>query len=138
MSDPHLHSIAFERVTVAEAKAVHDGPSAPEAKADWPRRRAANNAEPLHPQAREWIQGLPPDLRLEALTQHYARIANKICSLWPKPEQCTEYLEELLIVRRVRRQGFPAEVAKDIAKITAHYARLNRYRSIDTSWKRAS
>lgn len=77
-------------------------------------------------------------MRLAALTQRYARIANRICSLWQKPAQCAEYLEELLIVRRVRRQGFPADVAKDIAQITAHYARLNRYRSIDTSWKRAS
>lgn len=138
MSDPHLQSIAFERVSVAQAKAAHDGPSAPEAKTDWLRRKAANNAEPLPPQTREWIQGLPPDLRLDALTRRYARIANRICSLWQKPAQCTDYLEELLIVRRAHRQGFPKDVAKDIAKIAAHYARLNRYRSIDTSWNRAS
>jgi hypothetical protein len=138
MTAPHLHSIAVEHITVADAKAVHDGPPALSAKSDWLHRRSANNAEPLQPETLAWIQRLPSDLRLGALTQRYARIANKICDLWLQPAECTDYLDELLIVRRASRQGFPAEVANDIARLTAHYARLNRYRSIKASWKRAS
>jgi hypothetical protein len=139
MKNPHPHSIMFERVSLADAKRIHDRASANEAKPDWLQRRSANNnVDPLHPDTAKWIRGLPADIRPDELARRYARIANRIYSLWHQPSRCTDYLDELLIVRRASRQGFPREVAKDIAKLTAHYARLNRFSSMDRPLMRAS
>jgi hypothetical protein len=81
MKNPHPHSIMFERVSLADAKRVHDRAPANEAKPAWLKRRSANNnAEPLHPDTANWIRGLPADIRPDELARRYARL-NRFSSM---------------------------------------------------------
>jgi hypothetical protein len=69
-----------------------------------------------------WVQQLPPEVRPRQLVIQYARIANKLASLWPQPIACEKYLNELMIDERGDRQGFPAEVALELAALQAYFA----------------
>ena len=121
-----MKPITFEKVSLAEAKRVHDGTAQRTSRHDWSSRRAANDQdEPLREATVAWMAGLPDGVRPKHLAQRFPRIANKICAMWKHPVRCSTYIAGLLIVGRVRREGFPMPVAKEIGKLTVHYATLH-------------
>lgn len=69
-----------------------------------------------------WVQQLPQEVRPRQLVIQYARIANKLASLWSHPVACEKYLNELMMDERGDRQGFPADVALELAALQAYFA----------------
>jgi hypothetical protein len=78
----------------------------------------------LNEQARAWAQALPRHARADNLVRLYARIANKLALLWPDPEACSAYFDDLLIDRRGGRKGFPPEVGKELVALRVHHMAL--------------
>jgi len=121
-----MKMIAYEKVTMAEAKRVHDGAPPDATLQDWTKRRAGPDVDELvSEQTSAWMRELPGEVRPARLAERYPRIANKICALWAQPLRCAAYLSDLLIARRANRKGFPAEVAMEIGNLSIHYEMLN-------------
>jgi hypothetical protein len=51
----------------------------------------------------------------------YVRIANALARAWSAPRACLEYFDDLLIDRRGGRQGFPFDVALELAGLKDYY-----------------
>jgi len=84
-------------------------------------RRRPQPPESLQSDTIRWLAGLPVDVRPTALPIEYVRIANALARVWPDHRRCPEYFDELLIDQRGGRQGFPFEVALEIAGLKDHY-----------------
>jgi hypothetical protein len=119
-----MKPIVFEKVSLAEAKRVHDGNPRAGWRDDWTSRRAANEDEPLDAAALPWMESLPPAIRPQLLARQFTRIANRICALWNQPARCSSYLTDLLIIRRTSRQGFPIAVAREIGNLSVYFETL--------------
>lgn len=120
-----MKSIAFEQVSVADAKRVHDGPPRKHSGADPSLRRSpVSQDEPLDEATVTWINEMAHSAPTQ-LAARFPRIANRICALWTDPIPCARYMADLLIVTRSNRQGFPAPVAREIGKLIAQYALLH-------------
>jgi hypothetical protein len=117
-----MKPIAYEKVSLADAKRVHEG--APRPRHDWSSRRAAELHEPLREATASWMSNLPDNVRPLHLAKLFPRIVNKLCTLWGGPAPCSYYLRDLLIDRRSKRSGFPAAVAREIVALTAYEATL--------------
>ncbi|MEO6929065.1 MAG: hypothetical protein ABI190_07850, partial [Casimicrobiaceae bacterium] len=77
-----MKTIAFERVSLADAKRVHDGPAPRGWRDDWTSRRCAANAgEVLDPATSAWIATLPSAIQPVHLARRFVRIANRISRL---------------------------------------------------------
>jgi hypothetical protein len=115
--------IPFEKVSVQEAKAALDGDKAvPPAEKNWAQMRdagASNNAK-LTEQVWVWVDGLPKEVQPENLVRRFPRIAIKLAELWRRPFQCDKYLDALILDQRGSRQGFPLDVAKELALLKTH------------------
>ncbi len=118
-------SIAFEKVSVADAKRVLDGAPRTPVTANMSSRRGIRKDDSLRTSTGQWIVALPAEVQPRELALRYARIANAICSLWGHPDRCARYLADLLISRRGNRRGFPGEVAAEIANLATHYEALH-------------
>ena len=84
-------------------------------------RRRPQTAEVLLGDTIKWLAGLPYDVRPSLLPTQYARIANALARVWPTPRACLQYFDELLIDRRGNRQGFPFDVALELAGLKDYY-----------------
>jgi len=84
-------------------------------------RRRPQPPEVLVADTIKWLASLPPDVRPTALPTQFVRIANALSRIWSDHRRCLEYLEDLLIDRRGGRQGFPFEVALEIAGLKDYY-----------------
>ena len=84
-------------------------------------RRKPQPPEPLAPETIRWLAGLPSDVRPTAMPSQYTRIANRMAQVWGTPHTCLGYLEDLLLDRRGDREGFPFEVALELAGLKDHY-----------------
>lgn len=84
-------------------------------------RRKPQPPESLQTETIRWLASLPPDVRPTALPIQYVRIANALARAWGDQRRCLEYFDELLIDRRGGRQGFPFDVALEIAGLKDHY-----------------
>lgn len=119
-----MKTIAFEKVSFADAKRVHDGIPREATADDWTARRSATVNEPLAPAAAEWMATLPGEVCPRDLAERYPRIVNRIHALWSEPAPCARYLGDLFISRRGNRQGFPLAIAKEIGALTLYQAKL--------------
>jgi hypothetical protein len=80
------------------------------------RKAPAQTTEELSQEALEWLSQLPRGVDPKALISKFPRIVNRIASLWKMPLQCEKYLDELIFdTREGKRQGFPPEVAFELA-----------------------
>jgi hypothetical protein len=118
-------SINFEIADFAEARRSLEEPPAginemaglrPQ---NWELRRRR-----LHPSERalasatiSWLLGLPPDLRPHMLCERFPRVGNALAAAWPKADARAAALAGLINDHRGRRQGFPAEVRREIAAL---------------------
>jgi hypothetical protein len=84
-------------------------------------RRRPQPPEVLVSDTIKWLATLPADVRPTALPTQYVRITNAVARIWSDHRRALEYLEELLIDRRGGRQGFPFEVALEIAGLKDYY-----------------
>jgi len=84
-------------------------------------RRTQQPSNELSLATLEWLQGLPAEVRPEALPNQYGRVANALRLCWGRPEACLDYFEDLLIDRRGDRLGFPADVVMEIAVLKDYY-----------------
>jgi hypothetical protein len=115
----------YEKVSIADAKRVLDGDDAKECEQpSWDLRRLKLKQERLLPDTLKWMALLPQKLRPFTLARRYPRIANEICRQWRLPARCGRYMEELLIVDSAgrKRQGFPPQVASEIAALAGYHS----------------
>ena len=68
-----------------------------------------------------------------ALEQQFPRILDKIMSLWDTPE-IDNYFSELMVSKRIKRQGFPAEIASDIIYLSVVHSRQHGPVSMGNPW----
>jgi hypothetical protein len=87
-------------------------------------RRTEQPANELNCETREWLQTLPVEVRPDSLANDYGRIVNALRLCWSRPETCLDYFEDLLIDRRGDRQGFPGNIAMEIAMLKDYYESL--------------
>ena len=114
----------FEKVSIAEAKAVIKGEEA-SVKQDenWSAKRGPElpSDRKLTNETCTWLVALPPEVRPLLLARKYPRIANRIADVWQRPVNCDKVFEDLMIDHRGTRQGFPVEVAKEITELRAYF-----------------
>ena len=96
---------------------------------DWSGRRRAKPAGFLFPASVRWMASLPSGSQATAIGKDFPRIANMLAALWTRPDALTSYLNELLVDRRGRRQGFPNRVLAELHALSVHYATLHLARS---------
>jgi len=107
-----------------KASAPEKAPSSapPAEPQDWSKFRKAKPAEHLLPMGERLLARLPPEVVPNALATHYARILNLIALHWHDRGSCAHYFRELLTDQRGGRQGFPAPVKRELAKLWAYWA----------------
>jgi hypothetical protein len=88
---------------------------------DWYLWRKVEPANHLLPLSVAWLRRLPEKVRPMALVARYPRIANLLALEWSKPVVCGAYFDDLLTDRRSNRQGFPADVYRDLLVLQDHY-----------------
>src|SRR5262249_47212941 len=91
-------------------------------KADWASRRKAKPTRVLLPRTVRWMATLPPDFQPRQTSEIFPRIANALAALWSAPEELTSYLDDLLVDKRGRRQGFPVRVLSELNALSAYNA----------------
>jgi hypothetical protein len=79
------------------------------------------NANALNEHTRAWLEKLPENVRPKALPEQFARIANRLSSLWKHPDELIEYIDELLVDTRGGRSGFPMTIASELATLKDYY-----------------
>lgn len=120
-----MKDLPFEKVSPEEAKAptTLDLDTRSEQDRTWQPKREGR--EPSRPDIKAlfpWVQQLPPEVRPKQLIVQYARIANKLAQLWKHPIACEKYFNELMLDERGDRQGFPAEVALELAALQGYFS----------------
>lgn len=125
-----MDSIPFVKVSIEEAKAALQADAvrkdvAPPSKKDWSGRRTPPdiNFPDLHAATFKWMATLPSASRPYQLAKQFPRIANRLAESWDRPQQCEKYLDGLIMDGRGDRQGFPPDVAAEIATLKAHFLR---------------
>ena len=125
-------SLEFEKVSFSDARKVLDetGPAAysvAKKTENWAEKRTATQNEPLSDDASAWMAELPESVRPRQLALRYARIANRICQLWPERLKCERFLDDLMTDQRGGRKGFPLQIANELATLRDHYFRLHHH-----------
>lgn len=88
---------------------------------DWNRLRKVAPANYLLPMSIKWFGNLPERVRPKALAARFPRIANLLALEWTKPADCSAYFDDLLADRRSNRQGFPADVYRELLVLQDYY-----------------
>jgi hypothetical protein len=96
---------------------------------DYAPMRKAKPANYMLPSSLKWFAALPFDVRPMALVTRYPRIANVLALHWSRPAACRAYFDDLLVDHRGTRQGFPADVQRDLVALHDYY--VNRHLALD-------
>lgn len=75
----------------------------------------------LQDHAFRWMAALPSDVHPLETGHRFPRILNHIASVWADAAATEIYLRELITPIRPGRQGFPTEVAEEIARLYRHH-----------------
>ena len=67
----------------------------------------------------QWLTYLPEHVRPYRLTDTFPRLAVKIAEVWMRPDKLQKYLRELVLDDRGGRQGFPADVAGELFRLSS-------------------
>ncbi len=97
----------------------------PRVDQDWTDRRASDPANALLKPTIVWASRLPPQAQPKALMAQYPRIANLIAVMWQDPNSLRRYLDDLLVDKRGNRQGFSADILRDIFELRAYFDELH-------------
>ena len=91
---------------------------------DWSHMRKAKPVNYMLPASMKWLASLPKEVRPWALVRQFPRIANLLALEWSRPEACAAYFDNLLVNhRRGKRQGFPADVHRELRALRDNYHR---------------
>jgi hypothetical protein len=93
------------------------GPTASASEDRYRHLRRGAPVDKLLPATVAWAERLPSDLRPVALLGRYARIANLVAATWGDSRAFEAYMDSLLTDKRGNRQGFPPEVARELATL---------------------
>ncbi len=118
------NTIAFEKVSFAEARAALRGPegkSQEDSKWAEQRKPPISSDLTLLVETSEWLTAMPEHVRPTHLPQAFPRVANKIFNAWKRPEACLKVFDELMMDSRGTRKGFPLEVAREITNLRVYY-----------------
>ena len=115
-------AVAFIHALAAERRAKTAEEVGSTRSEDWTEQRRSRVSEILLPRTSRWIATLPVDFQVPATAEAFPRIANELAALWSEQEELTDYLDELLMDRRGRRQGFPARVLSELHALRAYCA----------------
>ncbi len=87
------------------------------------RRRGEGQAatDALSAESALWLNDLPEAVRPMKTCARFPRIVNRLSSAWTRPAECRAYFDELLLDRRGDRQGFPLEVAFELAALKNYF-----------------
>jgi|SRR5437660_3703429 len=88
---------------------------------DWFTVRKARPADYLLPVSQRWMDHLPHDVCPLTLATRFPRIVNLVAMQWNDRAGCPAYFEDLLHDRRGGRQGFPADVQRDISNLRSYW-----------------
>jgi hypothetical protein len=123
-----MEPLEFERVTIESLQASQRGERKlrewrSEHEKSAPRSSESSAEVCLSEQAANWLLALPEALRPTRLAASYPRVVNRLCQFWRRPTEMDRYFEDLLTDRRGGRQGFPFNVANEIASLSDYYRR---------------
>lgn len=95
---------------------------------DWSSKRRAVPVGELMRGTLQWAATLPPEVRPQALMDKFPRVANMVAACWKEPASLHKCMNDLVVVidRRGKRQGFPAEVLSELVNLQT-YSVVNRY-----------
>ena len=87
------------------------------------RRKGAQqeSAEALSAETVLWLNELPESVRPMQTCARFPRIVNRLASAWPQAAACCAYFDELLLDRRGNRQGFPMQIAFELAALKNYF-----------------
>lgn len=71
-----------------------------------------------------WMKNLPAEVRPLQCARHYPRVLNRIAAIWNLQERCLDYLEDLLVDRRGKRQGFGHGVHDELRRLISYRVAL--------------
>lgn len=116
--------IDFEKVSIADARAVYKGDEPVKEEENWEAKRQPEIPSDLKlgGETVVWLMSLPENLRPLHLARKFPRIANKFADAWQRPVICDKIFDELMLDHRGTRKGFPLEVAKEITELRAYYS----------------
>jgi len=78
----------------------------------------------LYPQTIEWVRSLPREIRPLHVVKYFPHVANKLYLTWNSPEHFERCIRDLMLDTRGGRQGFPPDVAADLATLYEYHATL--------------
>ena len=114
---------AVARRHESTSAATKNKPTIADDDATFPRKAVPNN-QPFSATFK-WVASLPPEIRPLALLQQFPRIANMLAQSWHDPAQFREYMFDLLIDRRGKREGFPQDVRSELLRLRAYFDNLD-------------
>lgn len=79
----------------------------------------------LNRSAVSWLHELPPEVRPRACVSRFPRILNRLARYWDSRGMLEQIFSDLLVDKRVGRQGFPPEILAEIRNLYVHYRRLH-------------
>jgi hypothetical protein len=88
---------------------------------DWTKLRKANPLNVLLDSTVRWAEGLPHEVKPQALMATYPRLANMAAASWRKPSSFQDYLDVLLVDRRGGRKGFSPEIRAEFEQLRTFY-----------------
>lgn len=75
----------------------------------------------LEPRAIRMLDRLPPEMRLLELRRTFPHVINIIAQHWGDAAGMQKTMQSLLIDNRGGRQGFPADVRRELAELADYY-----------------
>lgn len=82
----------------------------------------------LTPQAQDWLDSLPREVRPLDLPRAHPRIANQLAELWSNAAASLATMDDLIVDRRGGRRGFASRVAFEIVALREHRYAIERLR----------
>lgn len=93
------------------SSAVNDSPK------DLRKGGQQDESDAMSAEAVLWLHELPESVRPKKTCARFPRIVNRLASVWGNATACSGYFNELLLDRRGDRQGFPMEIAFELAAL---------------------
>jgi hypothetical protein len=83
-------------------------------------KRNAPRAE-LDQRSKIILETLPPEIRPISIASNFPHIMNRISKSWHEPKEFVKTLDELLMVDRGNRVGFPFAIVVELTDLREHY-----------------
>jgi hypothetical protein len=118
-SQPNWHSTSPARLMASQASKAEPRASSAVSAVSAPRTEPQRSPQPqgLSVNAHAWLARLPPRYQPLATARRHTHIINQLCEMWAQPQQTSVYLQDLMLSKRPRRDGFSFEVLTELADL---------------------